>query len=159
MDLALWVLASALVVAGFAGTVIPAIPGVPLVFAGLWLAAWIGHYAKVGPFTLVILGVLAALAMAIDALASALGAKKAGASKEAIAGSVIGAFAGIFFGLPGVVFGPFVGAVIGELSARQGVEQAARVGLATWLGLLFGTLAKLAVSLAMLGVFVAAYFL
>ena len=104
-EIALWLLAAVLVIAGLAGTIVPAIPGVPLVFAGLWLAAWIEHYEKVGAITLVILGVLAALALAIDFLASALGAKKVGASKAAIAGSVIGAFAGMFFGLPGLLFG------------------------------------------------------
>ena len=158
-ELIFWLLAALLVLAGLAGTVIPAIPGVPLVFAGLWLAARIEHYEKVGALTLVALGVLAVLAMAIDFLASALGAKKVGASKQAIAGSMVGATVGIGFGLPGLLLGPFVGAVIGELIARKNVEQAATVGIATWLGLLFGALAKLALSLTMLGVFAAAYFL
>ena len=154
-----WLLAVALVIAGFAGTVLPAIPGVPLVFAGLWLAAWIDGYSRVGAFTLTALGVLTIIAVAVDYAAAALGARRVGASKQAIAGSVIGAFVGIFFGLPGLLLGPFVGAVAGELSARRGLDQATRVGVATWMGLLFGTLTKLALSLTMLGIFVAAYFL
>ena len=157
--LLLWLLAVLLVLVGLAGAVLPALPGVPLVFAGLWLAAWIDDYAQVSALTLAVLGVLTVLAMAVDLVASALGAKRVGASRQAIAGAMIGAVVGLFFGLPGLLLGPFVGAVAGEISARSNVEQATRVGIATWMGLLFGTLAKLALSLAMLGVFAFAYFL
>jgi len=155
----LWLLAVLLVLVGLVGAVLPALPGVPLVFAGLWLAAWIDDYAQVSGPTLAVLGVLTVLAMAVDLVASALGAKRVGASRQAIAGAAIGAVVGLFFGLPGLLLGPFVGAVAGELSSRGNVEQATRVGVATWMGLLFGTLAKLALSLAMLGVFAFAYFL
>jgi uncharacterized protein len=155
----IWIAAIGLIALGLAGTVIPALPGVPLVFAGLWLAAWADGYAHVGALTLSLLGVLVVLSVVIDFAASAMGAKRVGASPKAITGSVIGTFAGLFFGLPGLLLGPFVGAVIGELAARQSLEQATRVGIATWVGLLLGTLLKLALSLAMLGVFVLAWVL
>lgn len=154
----LWLAVLALVLVGLAGAVLPALPGLPFVFIGLWLGAWIDGYARVGTTTLVILGVLVAVGMAIDFIASALGAKRVGASPQAIWGSVIGSIVGIFFGLPGIILGPFVGAVLGELSARSNMSQAANVGVATWMGLLFGTLAKLALSLVMLGIFAFAYF-
>lgn len=155
----LWLLVAALVLVGLAGAVLPALPGVPLVFAGLWLAAWIDGYAKVGGWTLGVLGVLTLLAMAVDFIATALGAKKVGASRQAIIGAALGTLVGIFFGLPGLLLGPFVGAVAGEMAVRGRVGQAMNVGVATWMGLLFGTLAKLALSLAMVGIFIAAYFL
>jgi uncharacterized protein YqgC (DUF456 family) len=156
----LWLLVALLVVVGFAGAVLPAIPGVPLVFAGLWLGAWIDGYQMVSGWTVGVLGVLTLIAMAVDLIATALGAKKVGASRQAIAGAVIGTFAGLFFGgLVGVLIGPFVGAVIGELIARGRMDRAMDVGVATWMGLLFGTLAKLALSLAMVGVFAGAYFI
>jgi uncharacterized protein YqgC (DUF456 family) len=156
----LWLLVALLVVVGFAGAVLPAIPGVPLVFAGLWLGAWIDDYQRVSGWTVGVLGVLTLIAMAVDLIATALGAKKVGASRQAIAGAVIGTFAGLFFGgLVGVLIGPFVGAVAGELIARGRMDRAMDVGVATWMGLLFGTLAKLALSLAMVGLFVGAYFL
>lgn len=155
----LWLLAGALVLAGLAGAVLPALPGVPLVFGGLWLAAWIDDYARVSGWTLGVLGVLTVIALGVDFAATALGAKKVGASRQAIAGAALGTFVGIFFGLPGLLLGPFIGAVAGELAARGHVGQAMDVGVATWMGLLFGTLAKLALSLAMVGIFVAAYFL
>lgn len=154
----LWLAVIALVGVGLAGVVVPALPGVPMIFIGLWLAAWIDDYTRVGTVTLTALGVIVVLAIAIDFVASALGAKRVGASPQAIWGSLLGSLVGLFFGLPGIVLGPFVGAVLGELSARRGLGQATNVGIATWMGLLFGTLAKLALSLAMLGIFIFAYF-
>lgn len=155
----LWLLVVALVLVGLAGAVLPAIPGVPLVFGGLWLAAWIDDYSKVSGWTLGVLGVLTVLAVAVDFVATALGAKKVGASRQAIAGAMIGTIVGVFFGLPGLLLGPFIGAVAGEMAARGRFDQAMDVGVATWMGLLFGTIAKLALSLTMVGIFVAAYFL
>lgn len=155
----LWIAVVALVGVGLAGTVLPALPGTPLVFLGLWLAAWIDGYARVSGWTLAVLAVLVALSVVIDFAASALGARRVGASPRAISGAVLGTFVGLLFGIPGLLLGPFVGAVLGELSARRDLEQAARAGVATWLGLLFGTIAKLALSLAMVGIFVFAWFL
>ncbi len=155
--IALWSLAIALIIAGLAGIVLPAIPGVPLMFAGMIVAAAIDDFQRIGWLTLTVLGVLTLLAVAVDFLASVFGVKYAGASKRAIWGSLIGMVVGLFFGLAGIIFGPFVGALVGELSVHGRMEQAGRAGLATWLGLIFGTLAKIAIAFAMLGVFVLAY--
>jgi len=148
-----FVLAAVLILVGLAGTIVPALPGVPLVFAGMLLAAWADHFQHVGTFTLIVLGVLSLLALAIDFVAGLLGAKRVGASPHAIWGAMIGTVVGLFFGLPGIVFGPFVGAVAGELLVGSRLERAAHVGVGTWLGLLFGTLAKIALCFTMLGVF------
>ncbi|MES0873223.1 DUF456 domain-containing protein [Sinimarinibacterium thermocellulolyticum] len=153
-----WLAVVALIAVGIAGAVLPALPGVPLVFVGLWLAAWIDGYARVGSGTLVVLGVLTALALLIDFVASALGAKRVGASPKAVTGAVLGSLVGLFFGLPGIILGPFVGAVLGELATQRNFDHATRVGIATWMGLLFGTIAKLVTSLVMVGIFVFAYF-
>ena len=154
----MWIVAAALVVIGLAGTILPALPGVPLVFAGLVIAAWIGDFQKIGWPTLTILAVLTSLAIAADFIATLLGAKRAGASKLALAGAAIGSIVGLFFGLLGIFVFPFVGAVVGELIARQRSNQAARVGVATWLGMLLGALAKLSLAITMLGVFFISYF-
>jgi uncharacterized protein YqgC (DUF456 family) len=155
----LWALAAALILIGLAGTLLPALPGVPLVFLGLLVAAWIGNFQRIGWPTLTVLAVLTAIAVGVDLLASLLGAKRVGASKLALVGAAIGSVVGLFFGLIGIFIFPFVGAVIGELIARKEMGQAAKVGVATWLGLLFGALAKLALALTMIGVFVFAYFI
>lgn len=155
----LWALAAVLVLVGLAGTMLPALPGVPFVFAGLLVAAWLGDFQRIGWPTLTVLALLTAGAVLVDLVATLLGAKRVGASKFALLGAAIGSVAGIFFGLVGIFIFPFVGAVIGELLARREMGQAARVGFATWLGLLFGALAKLALALTMIGVFVIAYYL
>ena len=152
-----WLVAVVLVAVGAAGVVLPALPGAPLVFAGLLVAAWIEDFQKVGPFTLVVLGLLTVAIVVVDFAASALGAKRVRASKWAIAGAMLGALAGLFLGVFGLIFGPFLGAVLGEYIARRDLRQAGKVGLGTWIGLLVGTAAKLALVFVMLAVFVAAY--
>ena len=155
----LWALAGLLVIVGLAGTILPALPGVPLVFTGLLVAAWIGDFQKIGWPTLTVLALLTALAIAADVVATLLGAKRAGASKLALLGAAIGSIVGLFFGLIGIFVFPFIGAIAGELIARQRLGQAAKVGFATWLGLLIGALAKLSLAITMIGVFVIAYFM
>lgn len=144
---------------GAAGIVLPALPGVPLMFAGMVVAASIDDFQRIGWLTLGVLGFLTLIAFIVDLAASALGAKRVGASARAVWGAVIGTIVGLFFGVPGLLFGPFVGAVIGEITVHGRVAQAGRVGLATWLGLIFGALFKLAIAFSMVGVFVFAFFI
>lgn len=157
MEGLLWIAAIALVLVGIAGTILPALPGTPLVFAGLLLAAWIDGFEKVGWFPLVVLGILTILSLGVDFLATSLGAKRVGASKLAVVGAAVGTIVGIFFSLPGLVLGPFLGAVAGEYLARKNRDQAVKVGLGTWVGLLLGTAGKLALIFLMVGIFVTAY--
>lgn len=154
----LWLLAVILAVACLAGLVLPALPGVPLLFGGLLVAAWAEDFAYVGAGTLALLAALAILAYAADFAAGALGAKRFGASKRAVVGAVIGALVGLFFGLPGILLGPFLGAVIGELTAQRGLRDAGRAGMGATLGLVLGMAAKLAIAFSMLGVFALARF-
>lgn len=153
-----WALAVILVVVGLVGIVMPALPGTILVFAGLWLAAWAEGFTRVSVPTMVVLGLLAAATYTVDFVATALGVKRVGASKRAIIGATLGTLLGIFFGLPGVIIGPFAGAVIGELSAHGDLAQAGRVGFAAWVGFLVGTVVKVGLVFLMIGVFVVAWF-
>ncbi|MEO7255073.1 MAG: DUF456 domain-containing protein [Casimicrobium sp.] len=150
-----WTIAVLLIVVGVAGTVLPALPGTILVLAGIVLGAWLDNFTRVKWWVVTIIGVLAVVAWATDYFATILGAKKVGASKWALIGAALGTIAGIFMGLIGVLFMPFVGAVIGELIAQRDAKQAAKVGLATWLGLLVGTIVKLVLMFMMIGIFVA----
>jgi uncharacterized protein YqgC (DUF456 family) len=158
-----YVLAIVLMVVGIAGTVLPALPGLPLVFAGMLLAAWAGDFEEVGGWTMAVLALLTLLSLGIDFMATALGAKRVGASKPALVGAVLGTFAGLMFGFVGVFIGPFVGALLGELVWLRGVGgrelgQATKVGLGTWLGVVVGTVLKLGVAFLMVGLFVFAWF-
>ena len=149
-----WIGAALLIGLGLAGLVLPAIPGAPLIFAGLVLAAWAESFKYVGLWTVIVLAVLAILTYGVDFWATMFGAKKFSASKRAVIGALIGAFAGVFLGLPGVIFGPFIGAVIGELSAQRKLPQAFRAGIGATIGLVLGAALKIALALAMIGIFV-----
>ncbi len=153
MDIALYVLAALLVLIGLAGTILPALPGLPVVFAGLLLAAWVDDFVRIGWFTLLILGLLTALALVVDFVATLLGTKKVGASKLAVAGAAVGTLLGLFFGFIGLLVGPFVGALAGELIAGKQLQQAAKAGVGAWLGFLIGSVAKIGLAFTMLGVF------
>jgi uncharacterized protein YqgC (DUF456 family) len=155
----LWLLAIALIAAGVAGAVLPALPGAPLVFAGLLIAAWIDDFQKVGWIALTVLGLLALATFVVDWLAAVMGAQRVGASRNAVIGAALGAVVGVFFGIPGIIVGPLVGAVAGELSAQGSVLRAGHVGLATLAGFLVGTVVKLALIFTMIGIFVVVYLL
>lgn len=159
MTTVLWILAVLLVIAGIAGIVLPALPGVVLVFLGLLLAAWAEGFQAIGWVTLSILAGMTVLALLADAAAAMLGVKRAGASRSAIAGSMIGTVAGLFFGIPGIIIGPFVGAAVGEYLARRDMAQAGRAGFGTWAGIILGTAVKLALAFSMIALFLVSYFL
>jgi uncharacterized protein YqgC (DUF456 family) len=160
MDPALfwYTLAAVLVLVGLAGVILPALPGLPLVFAGMLLAAWADDFERIGVVTLVVLGLLTVLSVAADFIATAAGAKRVGAGPAAVWGAALGTLVGIFFGPLGLLAGPFLGALLGELWHTRALRRATHVGLATWVGLLLGIVLKLALAFAMLGLFVLAWF-
>jgi uncharacterized protein len=153
-----YLLAGLLVLIGLFGTLLPVLPGLPLVFAGLWLIAWTDGFAKVSMLTVGILGFIAALSMLIDFFASLITTKKVGASKTAMWGIVIGGVLGLFAGVFGLFFGAAIGALVGELIAYRDASRATTVGLAAGLGFVIGFIAKIVLSLLMLGVFAFAYY-
>lgn len=147
-----WAGGTLLIAAGLAGCVLPAIPGLPLIFLGALAIAWAGDFQQLGAITLGLLAALAILGLLIDFVAGVFGAKVSGASSRALWGALLGSGIGVFFGLPGLILGPFVGAAVGEWQVRRDAYQAGKVGLATLAGLIAGTVAKLAMALAMIGV-------
>lgn len=159
MNALLWLAAMALIAIGVAGTILPAIPGVTLVFLGMLLGAWIDDFARISVWMVVIFALLTAVAWAVDYFAAAAGARRAGASKLAVIGAMVGTVAGIFTGLIGLLFMPLVGAAVGEFIAQRDLRRAGTVGVATWLGLLVGTAIKVAIVFAMIGAFVFALLL
>lgn len=146
-----------LVMGGLVGAVYPMLPGPPMVFAGLWLGAYADQYRHAGFKTLVLIAVLGGIGVLLDIVAASFGAKRVGASPQAVTGATLGTIVGLFFGIPGLLFGPFLGAVLGELYAQRSIHQATKSGLGTWLGLLLGTIAKLALSFMMIGAFAFAW--
>ena len=157
--IALWIVAVVLMAVGIAGMLLPALPGPPLLFAGFVIAAWAEDFAYVGYGTLVVLALMSLSAYLADFIAGSLGAKHFGASSKAAIGAAIGAVVGIFFGLPGILLGPFIGAVLGELTEREDFHAAGRAGIGATVGLLLGTAAKMAIAFTMVGLFLFARFL
>ncbi|KQC06863.1 MAG: hypothetical protein APR62_00945 [Smithella sp. SDB] len=156
MNTVFWIIAVLLILIGVAGTVLPALPGVPLIFIGMLLAAWINEFQLISMLTIVVIAILTVLAIVVDYIASALSAKRAGASRQGIIGAAIGTLVGLFTGIWGLLFMPLAGAAIGELVAHKDMIRAGKVGIATWFGLIIASVVKLAVAFMMVGVFIAA---
>jgi uncharacterized protein YqgC (DUF456 family) len=159
VEILLWLLAIILVVAGMAGLLFPVLPGAPILYAGLFVAAWAEGFGHVGSGTLIVLAIMALLMYVFDFLAGAFGAKRFGASRRAVIWATLGAIVGIFFGIPGVLLGPFIGAVLGELTVQSDLRTAGRAGVGATVGLALGVAVKLALALTMLGIFVVVRFL
>lgn len=157
METLLFAAAVSAVLLGLAGIVLPLLPGIPLIFGGLWLFAWLDDFSRVSVTTVVVLAVMAVIAWLVDYVAAALGVRRAGASGLAVIGAAIGAVVGIAAGLVGVVVGPIIGAVIGEWFARRNHVQAARAGIAAGLGFVLAVAAKIGIAFTMLGVFTVAW--
>jgi uncharacterized protein YqgC (DUF456 family) len=159
MTVLLWIVAAVMVIVGLIGVVMPALPGHMLILAGLVVGAWAEGFTRVGVWTLVIVGVIAVASYGVDFVAVAVGAKRLGASTRAMTGAALGTVAGFFFGLPGLIAGPFVGAVIGELTTHGDFAKAGKAGVAAWIGFAIGTAVKVALAFVMIAIFVAALFL
>ena len=153
LEVALYVLAALLIVGGLVGNILPALPGIPMIFGGIWLAAAVDQYQHLGLWWLVFIGVFGVLGIVVDFVSGTLGAQRVGASKRALTGAALGTLVGMFFGIAGLLLGPFVGALVGELLSGTSVLRSAHVGAATWVGLLLGTLVKLVLSFVMIGLF------
>jgi uncharacterized protein YqgC (DUF456 family) len=156
LAIALWVIAVILIVIGVAGIVLPALPGTLLIFAGILLAAWADGFSRVGMWPLIAIGVIGGLTYFVDLVAAALGAKQLGASRRAMIGAGLGTLAGLFLGLPGIIIGPFVGAVIGELTVDRDIRKAGQAGVAAWIGFAIGTAVKVSMAFLMIGIFLLA---
>jgi len=145
-----WFLAVLLVLIGLAGTILPALPGVPIVLAGLLLIAWMDGFVHVSGLTLVWMSVLTLLSVIIDFLATAEGARRFGAGRHAILGATAGLLVGLFFGLPGILFGPFLGAVAGHLISQANLDASVRAGVGATIGVVIGTISKVVIAVILL---------
>jgi uncharacterized protein YqgC (DUF456 family) len=155
----IYVAATALVIVGLLGTILPVIPGSLFVFLGLLAAAYADNFTRVGAVGLTIIGILGLLSWAADFIATVMGAKRVGASPQALVGATLGGGFGLFLGLAGMILGPFVGAVAGELIARREWLRAGKVGVGTWLGLVAAAVVKVIIAFMMIATFLAFYLL
>ena len=154
----LYLVAFLLILCGLAGTVIPALPGIPMIFAGAWLIGYVEDFQYFGMWTLVALGVLTVISLVIDWVSQTLGAERAGATKMGLTGAFIGTILGIPFGLIGIFLFPVIGAFIGEMIGHRDMRLATKVSWATWVGMMAGIALKVAIAFIMLGILITVRF-
>jgi hypothetical protein len=150
--IAAYALVVALLAIGLAGSVLPFLPGAPLIFLGVLVYALATNFQPIGAGKLLVLASLAALAHVLEYVAGALGAKFGG-SLWAVAGALLGAVVGLFFGPPGLVVGPVIGAVAGELLKTGKVEQSVKAGVGALVGMVVGLFVRFALAFTMVGLF------
>jgi uncharacterized protein YqgC (DUF456 family) len=154
MDLVIvYIVVGLLMAAGLVGSVVPFLPGPPLIFAGALVYAFATGWAPIGIGRLAILGGLGLVAYVLSHVATALGAKRFGGSWWAVAGALVGAMIGVFAGPLGLLFGPVIGAVAGEFLHRGDLEASTRSGLGALVGLAIGIAANLGVAIVMVALF------
>jgi uncharacterized protein YqgC (DUF456 family) len=139
---------------GLIGSVLPFVPGSPLILLGAFVYAWYTDFLVVTWGTLVILLLLTVLSQILDYLASILGAKKFGASRWGMSGAFLGGIIGLFSGgILGILIGPFIGALLLELLHGQDLPASLKIGLGTLVGFLGGAIGKIIIALTMIGIF------
>jgi uncharacterized protein YqgC (DUF456 family) len=143
-----------LVVAGLVGSLLPFVPGTPLIFAGALVYAIATDFTPVGPGRLAILAVLTLAASVLGWLGGSLGARRFGGSRWAVVGALVGAVLGVFVPPLGLLIGPMAGAVAGELLRSGAPRRSIRSGLGAVLGVLVGVLSHFVLALVMTGLFV-----
>jgi hypothetical protein len=142
LTILLWIAAVLLIAAGFVGLLAPALPGPPLVYAGVVAMAAAHRFERIGLGMVLLLGVLTLGIVLVDFAASAVGARRLGGGKWGAVGAALGLLVGLFFGLPGLVLGPLAGAIGAEMLAGRAHAEAARAGVGAVLGLLAGAFVK-----------------
>jgi len=149
-----------LMVGGLAGSVLPMLPGTPLILLGAFIYAWYTNFGVVTWGILIVLLVLMLLSQLLEYLASMMGAKKFGASRWGIAGALCGGFMGLFLGgIAGIIIGPFLGALLFELFYGKTIKASLQIGFGTMVGFVGGAIGKFIIALTMIGVFLGALIL
>ncbi|MGB8931390.1 MAG: DUF456 domain-containing protein [Anaeromyxobacteraceae bacterium] len=148
----LYALGALALVVGVAGVVVPALPGSALLVAGALLIAWAEGFTRVSGWTVGVCAAIGVVIWAVDFVAAALGAKAFGASKWAVVGAGLGLLVGLFLGLPGIVLGPAAGAIVLEYLRDPGFERALKAGLGAFLGFILGSVVKVTLAFALVGV-------
>lgn len=138
---------------GLAGCILPMLPGTPLVFAGIYIYAWITGFTIVSRNLIIIFLILTVFSVVIEYISSSVGSKKFGASKLGFIGAFIGAVIGVFFIPWGLIVGPLAGALAGELIVGKKIKEAFRSGTGAVIGFFGGTLLKTVISFGMIAFF------
>lgn len=155
MKIILGSLAWILVLAGMAGSILPLIPGIPLIWIGILIVGWASGFTALSGTTVLVLGLVTLIAQSLSYISGVLGAKTFGATPMGTAGSFVGMIMGLLFlGGLGVVIGPFIGALLGELFSGRSEQKALRASFGTLIGFFGGTFVQMLVAFVLFGFFV-----
>lgn len=144
------VLAVIIMLVGIAGTIIPFLPGIPMVFVGIAIYGWYEGFQLISAQYLCIMAVLAVLSLFVDYASTYLGAKHFGSSKKGMYGAILGTFLGLFILPPaGILIGPWIGAVLGEYIDNSDWKKSFNAGIGTIIGLFSGMLFQLILAILM----------
>lgn len=146
MELFLIVISFILIIAGLLGCILPVLPGPPLAYVGL-LLAHVTDKVEFSVMQLVCWLLLVIILQVLDYLTPMLGSKYTGGSEYGNRGSMAGTILGLFFLPWGIIAGPFIGAVLGELLGGRNLPKALKAGFGTFFGVLFGVLLKMVLCL------------
>ena len=144
-----------IMVVGLIGTVVPGLPGMPLILGGIALYSLGSGFSVIGVPQFLGLLVLGAIGIGLNFLGNLIGARKFGASRIGLLGAFVGLVIGLFaLGPFGIVFGPLLGAVAAELLQGRAAHEALRSGFGVLIGYVVGSLAEVLIALIMVGWFV-----
>ncbi|WP_027364196.1 DUF456 domain-containing protein [Desulfotruncus alcoholivorax] len=145
------ILAILFFIAGLAGSVLPVLPGAILIWLGMLIYGILTKFTTLNALFFVGQGLAVATTYSVDYFAGILGVKRFGGSRAAGYGSIAGTIVGmIFWGPAGLIFGPFIGAIAGEILSNKPLDRAIRSGWGTLIGLFGGTIAKLIIEILMI---------
>lgn len=149
MEWFLIVIGILLVLAAITGSILPLIPGPPIAYAGLLLQ----QLREDAPFStgfLLLWAGIVIVSLVLDYLIPIWGTKKFGGTKYGVWGCTLGFLAAFWLGPWGVIFGPFVGAFIGEMIAQNNSTIALKAAFGSFVGFLMGSFLKLVICFFML---------
>jgi uncharacterized protein YqgC (DUF456 family) len=147
-------LALLIMAVGCLGSILPAVPSTPLVLGAAVVHKLYFQADSAGWIVMTLLVLITGVALLMDYLATVLGAKQFGATKKGMTGAIVGGIVGLFFNLPGILLGPFIGAVLFEMIGGREWKPACRAGIGATLGLLAGAVGKLVCCLSMMTLFI-----
>ena len=154
MNILILIISYIIMFIGVLGCILPMLPGTPLVFLGIFLYAWKTHFTVISVNLLLIFLIITVITVFLDYIAGSIGAKKLGSTRFGVVGAFLGATLGILFFAPwGILIGPPLGALTGELIRGKNIKDATKASTGAVLGILGGSLTKIIISLIMMGFF------
>ena len=155
MNIWLTLLCGFLILAGTAGSVLPLLPGIPVALVGLWIFAIANHFQAVSLWAVIVFTIFGVVVEVANAFAPGVGAKGAKSTRWGVIGALVGTVVGVaLFGPLGIVIGPFVGTLLGEIMKGTEPEHAMRSARGAVVGILIGSFLKISFGLSMFIYFV-----